>query len=79
MKRSLPVIYLAANIACALAMLLAVHHVAAVMTLEQRTIPDGVDSVTFVTESAPAWAIAALVNLAWIILASIDLLRRRGG
>jgi hypothetical protein len=79
MRRSVPVTYLTINAACALAMLYAAHRVAAVMAMEQRTVPDGVDSVTFVTGSAPAWAIAALLNVAWIVAALIDLARRRGG
>jgi hypothetical protein len=79
MRRSLPVTYLGINVACALVMLAAVHHVASVMAMEQRTVADGVDSITFFTQSAMAWAIAALANVAWICLALIDLVRRRGG
>jgi len=79
MRRSVPVIYLALNAACALAMLYAAHRVNAVMAMEERTVPDGVDSITFVTGSAPAWAIAALLNVAWIIAALIEVVRRRGG
>lgn len=79
MRRSVPVIYLALNAACALAMLYAAHRVNAVMAMEERTVPDGVDSITFVTESVVPWAIAALLNVAWIVAALIDVVRRRGG
>ena len=79
MRRSVPVIYLALNATCALAMLYAAHRVNAVMAMEERTVPDGVDSVTFVTGSAPAWAIAGLLNVVWIVAALIDVGRRRGG
>jgi hypothetical protein len=79
MRRSVPVIYLALNAACALAMLYAAHRVAAVMALEERTVPDGVDSITFVTGSVVAWVIAALLNVAWIVAALIAVVRRRSG
>jgi len=79
MRRSLPATYLAINVACALVMLAAVHHVTSVMALEQRTVADGVDGITFFTDSAIAWGIAALANVVWICLALIDLVRRRRG
>jgi hypothetical protein len=79
MRRFFPGIYLAINVTCALVMLYAVHRTAAVMAMEKRTVPDAVDSVTFVTDSARAWGFAAFTNLGWLCLALFDLVRRRGG
>jgi hypothetical protein len=78
MKRSLPLVYLGLNVACALVVLFAAHHVAAVIAAEQRDYSDTVDSITFVTDSAPALALALLTNVAWTGLAFADVLRRRG-
>ena len=78
MRRSLPIIYLAINVACALVVLYAAHRVPALMTLEHRTASDGVDGVEFFTLSAPAFAIAAVTNAAWTGRAVVDLWYRRG-
>ncbi len=78
MKRSLPVIYLAINAACALVVWYAAHRVTALMALEQRTDSDSVDGITFFAHSAPALAIAALTNVAWTGKVLIDLWKRRG-
>jgi hypothetical protein len=77
MRRSLPVIYLAVNITCALVVLYAAHRIAALMAIEQRVESDGVDSITFVANSAPAFAIAIVANVAWIGKVLFDVWRRR--
>jgi len=77
MKRSLPVIYLAINAACALFVFYAAHRTAQ-MALEQRTESDSVDGITFFATSAPAFAIATLTNAVWICKVIADLWRRRG-
>ncbi len=78
MKLSLPVIYLAINAACALAVGYAAHRVTALMALEQRTDSDSTDYVTFFFNSAPAFTIAVLTNVAWIGKMLADLWRHRG-
>jgi ABC-type microcin C transport system permease subunit YejB len=78
MKRSLPFMYLGLNIACALVVLFAAHRVGAVIAAEQRDYSDGVDSITFVAMSAPAFLLAMLINVAWAGKAFADAWRRRG-
>ena len=58
MRRYLPTIYLAVNVACALAVFYAAHRVTAVIAHEHRTASDSVDGITFVVYSAPAMVIA---------------------
>lgn len=42
------------------------HHVTAQMVIEHRTASDSVDGITFFAAAAPGFAIAALVNAAWV-------------
>src|SRR4051812_16501991 len=78
MKRSLPFIYLGLNVACALAVLFAAHRVSAFIAAEQRDYSDGVDGITFFANSAPAFLLALLTNVAWAGKALADVWRRRG-
>lgn len=78
MRRSLPVLYVAVNVACALVVLYAAHRVAAVMAMEQRTVSDSVDGITFFVTAAPAFGVAVLTNAAWAGKVLVDLWRRRG-
>ena len=77
MRRFLPVIYLSVNLACVLVVLYVGHHVASLMVAEERTESDGVDSITFVVMSAPAFGIALLANIVWGIKAIYDVWKRR--
>ena len=77
MKRSLPLIYLGLNVGCALVVLFAAHRVGAVIAAEQRNHSDGVDSITFVTASAPAFLLAVLANVIWTGKAVADASRRQ--
>ena len=72
MRRTLPIIYLALNVICALVVLRADHHVAAVMAREERVAPDGVDGITFFAMSAPSFLIGLLLNVAWTGKAVVD-------
>jgi hypothetical protein len=77
MRRSLPVIYLAVNITCALRVLYAAHRIAAEMAIEQRVESDAVDGITFIANSAPALGIAIVANVAWMGKVLFDMWRRR--
>ena len=77
MRRTLPVIYLALNLGCALLVLAAARHIGAVAVAEQRTAHDGVDGVTFFAAAAPTLALAFVVNTAWAARALADAVRRR--
>src|ERR1700751_3352450 len=78
MRRSLPIVYLAVNVACALVVLYAAHRVAAVMAMEQRGLSDNVDGITFFAISAPAFLIAAITNVVWTGKGLYDMWWRRG-
>jgi hypothetical protein len=78
MKRSLPFIYLAVNIGCAVVVLTAAHHVGSVIAAERRDYSDGVDGITFFAASAPAFLLGLLANVAWAAKVFADLWRRRG-
>ena len=77
-QRPLAVIYLAINAACAAVVFQAAHRVTAQMAIEQRTLSDSVDGITFFAAAAPAFLVALLTNAAWVVKALVDLWRRRG-
>ena len=78
MKKALPYLYLTVNFGCALAVLLVAHRIASLMRLEQRTESDSVDGITFFFDTAPAFLLASLSTLGWIIKALVDAFRGRG-
>lgn len=77
MQKSLPFIYLGLNIASAVVVLFAAHRVGAVIAAEQRGYSDAVDSITFVTASAPAVLFAVLTNVTWAGKAVADAWRHQ--
>jgi len=76
-RRALPYLYLALNLACALLVSLAALHVDSVMRAEQRTAPDSVDGITFFTDSILPVLLALFVNVAWVAKGVVGALRRR--
>lgn len=77
MRKSLPYIYFVVNVVCALIVLYAAHRVSALMAMEQRTDPDGVDGVSFFVFAGPAWAVALVTSVPWAAKSLGDAVGRR--
>ena len=77
MRRAVPYLYLALNLACALFVSLAALHVDWVMRAEQRTDPEFGDSIEFFADSIIPALFALLVNVAWVANGVVGALRRR--
>ena len=76
MQRTLRLLYLGLNVACAGVYLNAGFSVASLMAREQRTVPDSVDGISFFVVAAPTVLVALLANVAWLPKALLDVSRR---
>ena len=68
-RRALPALYLALNVACALLALSAAQQVGVLAAAEQRGAADAVDGIAFFVAAAPGLLVAGTANGAWALLA----------